>query len=47
MLTGPPTRVLEMMGAHAADVLVLKDIPEQNASWLVGSAAAPPPQHNH
>jgi Ser/Thr protein kinase RdoA (MazF antagonist) len=36
MLTGPPTRVLELMGADAADVVVLKDIPEQNASWLVG-----------
>jgi Ser/Thr protein kinase RdoA (MazF antagonist) len=37
MLTGPPTRVLQLVGAPAADVVVLKDIPEQNASWLIGS----------
>jgi Ser/Thr protein kinase RdoA (MazF antagonist) len=37
MLTGPPTRVLRLVGARAADVVVLKDIPEQNASWLIGS----------
>jgi Ser/Thr protein kinase RdoA (MazF antagonist) len=37
MPTGPPPRVLEMVGARAADVVVLKDIPEQNASWLIGT----------
>ncbi len=37
MLTGPPPRVLELVGAHAADVVTLKDIPEQNASWLIGT----------
>jgi Ser/Thr protein kinase RdoA (MazF antagonist) len=37
MLTGPPPRVLELLGAHAAHVVVLKDIPEQNASWLLGT----------
>jgi Ser/Thr protein kinase RdoA (MazF antagonist) len=36
MLTGPPTRVLELVGVRTADVVVLKDVPEQNASWLVG-----------
>jgi Ser/Thr protein kinase RdoA (MazF antagonist) len=37
-LPGPPPRVLELVGAHAADLVVLKDVPEQNASWLVGAA---------
>ena len=37
MLTGPPPRVLELAGADAADLVVLKDIPEQNASWLIGA----------
>jgi hypothetical protein len=37
MLTGPPARVLELVGAHAADGVVLKDIPRQNASWLIGT----------
>jgi Ser/Thr protein kinase RdoA (MazF antagonist) len=37
MLTGPPTRVLQLVGAQAADVVVLKDIPEQNASWQIGT----------
>jgi homoserine kinase type II len=38
MLTGPPPRVLELMGVSAADLVVLKDVPAQNASWLVGPA---------
>jgi Ser/Thr protein kinase RdoA (MazF antagonist) len=37
MLTAPPARVLELVGAHASDVVVLKDLPEQNASWLIGT----------
>jgi Ser/Thr protein kinase RdoA (MazF antagonist) len=37
MPTGPPRRVLDLAGLHAADVAVLKDIPGQNASWLVGA----------
>jgi Ser/Thr protein kinase RdoA (MazF antagonist) len=35
--TGLPPRVLEKVGFPAADVVVLKDIPEQNASWLIGT----------
>jgi Ser/Thr protein kinase RdoA (MazF antagonist) len=38
MPTSPPTRVLELVGAHAADVVVVKDLPGQNASWLIGTA---------
>ncbi len=38
MLTGPPARVLELVGAQPTDVVVLKDLPEQNASWLIGTS---------
>jgi Ser/Thr protein kinase RdoA (MazF antagonist) len=37
MLTGPPARVLDLVGVHTADVRALKDIPRQNASWLIGT----------
>lgn len=37
MLTGPPTRVLELLGVRAGSIVVLKDVAEQNASWLIGT----------
>ncbi len=33
-MTGPPARVLSLLGLQPASVVALKDIPRENASWL-------------
>ncbi|HXW43995.1 MAG TPA: phosphotransferase [Streptosporangiaceae bacterium] len=38
MATAPLSRVLDAMGMHAASIAVLKDVPMENASWLVVTA---------
>jgi Ser/Thr protein kinase RdoA (MazF antagonist) len=38
-MTGPPARVLGLLGLRPASVVALKDVPLENASWLVSSFA--------
>src|SRR5271165_1644834 len=40
MLTGPPGCVLERLNLRPRRVVVLKDVPQQNASWLIETPGA-------
>lgn len=42
MLTGPPPRVLELLGVRPGTGVTLKDVPGENGSWLVGMPGGQP-----